>query len=183
MFPPGFNAQPILKGEVVQLRPLRVEDYDGLVVAAANPETWAGHPDKNRYQEPPFRSYFRFLLNNGGTLAIRDNRTLAIIGCSRYYAAPDNPSGISIGFTFLHHAFWGGPTNFAVKRLMLDHAFKSTDSVWFHIHPANIRSQKATQKIGAIFSYKAQLMLADTSANWLVFKLSKSDWAVRRMRG
>lgn len=182
MFPPGFQSQPILTGDAVQLRPLRVEDYEALSVAAADPETWAGHPSKDRYRDNEFRPYFRFLLNSGGTLTIRHQKTLAVIGCSRYYAAPDNPSGISIGFTFLHYAFWGGDINFAVKLLMLDHAFKSSDTVWFHIDPDNIRSQKATEKLGARFSYHARLALTNATADWLVYKLTKSDWAVRRMR-
>jgi RimJ/RimL family protein N-acetyltransferase len=38
---------------------------------------------------------------------------------------------------------------------MLDHAFKSYPDVRFHIAPANIRSQKATAKLGADYVYEA----------------------------
>lgn len=179
MFPPGFNAQPTLNNDKIVLRPLRTEDYEGLSVAAADPKTWADHPVKDRYKMSVFTPYFRFLLNRGGTLTIRDTRTLAIIGCSRYYAAPDNPSGISVGFTFLHHAFWGGATNLAVKKLMLGHAFESTDTVWFHIDPQNIRSQKAVEKLGARFSYTADLNLMDVTTRWRCYKLAKAEWGFR----
>jgi RimJ/RimL family protein N-acetyltransferase len=37
-----------------------------------------------------------------------------------------------------------------MKQLMLDHAFRFVDSVIFYVGERNIRSQKATEKIGAI---------------------------------
>jgi RimJ/RimL family protein N-acetyltransferase len=78
-----------------------------------------------------------------------DSQTNKIIGCSRYYVSPNQPDSISIGFTFLHHRYWGGATNSELKRLMLNHAFECFAEVWFHIAPSNIRSRKATAKLGA----------------------------------
>ena len=177
MFPPGFNPAPVLLDETVDLRPLRVDDYELLAAAASDPKTWEGHPDMNRYKREVFTPYFRFLMTATGTLTIRDKQTRAIIGCSRFYSAPDNPSGISIGFTFLHNKFWGGDMNFAVKRLMLGHAFKSADKVWFHIAPSNIRSQKATAKLGAKFQYQTKMALTNASTDWLCYSLDKSTWS------
>ena len=36
----SFDYQPVLKGKLVELRPLRVEDYADLYAVAADPLIW-----------------------------------------------------------------------------------------------------------------------------------------------
>ncbi len=59
-----------------------------------------------------------------------------------------------IGFTFLITRPWGGHTNTELKALMLEHAFNTASSVWFHIGSNNLRSRRAVEKLGARFSHK-----------------------------
>jgi RimJ/RimL family protein N-acetyltransferase len=176
MFPSCFDPNPSLNNAQLSLRPLQSEDHDALAVAAADPKTWAGHPNNDRHKPDIFAAYFAFLLNSGGTLVIR-NASEDVIGCTRYYSVPGEPDNVSIGFTFLSNKYWGGAVNRHVKSLMLDHAFAVTDIVWFHIDPTNIRSQKATAKLGAIHHHNARLTLAATPADWMCFALTKADWA------
>ncbi len=171
-----FDPQPTLAGETVAVRPLAASDRSGLQAAAADPETWVGHPAKDRWKPEAFGPYFDFLLASGTTLAILDRPSGRIIGCSRYYVAPDRPDDISIGFTFLDLAFWGGRTNFEVKRLMLGHAFASFPTVWFHIDPTNRRSQVATARLGAVHDHDATLDLAGKPVPWLCFRLDRAAW-------
>jgi RimJ/RimL family protein N-acetyltransferase len=172
-----FSYRIELCGPTLFLRPLLSSDHDGLFVAAAHPEIWAGHPVKDRHTAAVFRPYFDFLVGAGGTLAIIDRTTSAIIGCSRYYQVAEWPHSIAIGFTFLNHRYWGGPTNLELKRLMLDHAFAHFDAVWFDIAPENIRSQMATKKLGARHSHDARMNLAGTDADWKCYVLDRKDWA------
>ena len=87
---------------------------------------------------------------------------------------------MSIGFTFLAQDYWGGSANFEMKRLMLDHAFGSFPEVWLHIAPTNIRSQKATAKLGAVHSHDAMLALTAAPATLtMCFRLSREGWARR----
>ncbi|WP_315809740.1 GNAT family N-acetyltransferase [Pseudomonas sp. C9-3] len=172
-----FDDQPTLLGDSLQLRPLRGEDFDALYDAANSPETWAGHPAKDRYRREVFEPYFQFLVNAGGCLLILDRATGRAIGCSRYYPVPDQPEDIGIGFTFINHRYWGGATNRELKALMLGHAFQCFERVWFHIAPSNIRSQKGTAKLGARLAYDAELDLSGTPAQWLCFELSREQWA------
>lgn len=178
----GFDPQPILTSDALQLRPLMSADFDSLYSAASDPKIWAGHPAKDRYKRDVFARYFQFLLESGTALVIFDRHADRMIGCSRYYTSPDRPDEISIGFTFLNNAYWGGGTNFEVKRLMLEHAFESSTEVWFHIDPSNLRSQKATAKLGATHIYNADLDLSGTPASWMCFSLSREAWneALRR---
>ncbi len=171
-----FNNQPQLQGTSLSLRPLSATDFDALFAAAANPAIWSGHPSKDRYKPEVFRPYFDMLLERGGTLVVLDIARNQVIGCSKYYTAPDLPDTISIGFTFLNNAYWGGVANFELKRLMLDHAFKSFDAVWFHIDPTNIRSQKATAKLGAVHAYDAELDLSGSKVLWKCYRLTRCAW-------
>ncbi|CAN5599443.1 GNAT family protein [soil metagenome] len=173
---PYFDFQPELSNGQLRLRPLAAFDLEALYLAASAPEIWAGHPSQDRYQRVVFEPYARTLLESGGTLVVIAHSENCIIGCSRFYVSPDQPESISIGFTFLHHSRWGGRTNFEVKRLMLDHAFATFPEVWFHIAPANIRSQEATKKLGAEYVGDAVLNLSGQPTQWMCFRLSREVW-------
>ncbi|MDB2376265.1 GNAT family N-acetyltransferase [Gammaproteobacteria bacterium] len=175
----AFNAQPRLSNGMLTLRPLAEADFEGLYLAASSPETWAGHPKHDRWQRTIFEPYFAFLLETGTTLVALDTSTggtheAKIIGCSRYYPAPDIKESMSIGFTFLDHLYWGGARNRAMKALMLEHAFETFDEVWLHIAPTNIRSQKAAQKIGADYAYTADLAVTGAVTETLCYRISKT---------
>ncbi len=45
------DLQPILKGELLELRPLQAEDYHDLYAIAADPLIWEQHPVKDRNKE------------------------------------------------------------------------------------------------------------------------------------
>ena len=60
---------------------------------------------------------------------------------------------MAIGFTFLARDYWGGQTNREMKSLMLCHAFCWAKVVWFHVGLNNLRSRKAVEKIGGVFSH------------------------------
>jgi N-acetyltransferase len=54
-----FDSQPVLRGELVELRPLRPEDYDGLYAVAADPLIWEQHPARNRHEAAIFQTLFQ----------------------------------------------------------------------------------------------------------------------------
>src|SRR5262249_33594756 len=64
-----FNLQPHLVGELLELRPLSPDDWEGLFAAAADPMIWELHPAHDRYKEEVFREYFQEALASGGALA------------------------------------------------------------------------------------------------------------------
>lgn len=145
----SFDRQPVLRGELLELRPLRAEDFEALFRVAADPLIWEQHPDRNRYQEATFRAFFEEALASGGALVALDRANGHIIGSSRYHGYDAARSVIEIGWTFLARAYWGGRYNGEMKRLMLEHAFRSVQRVIFIIGPDNRRSQRAVEKIGA----------------------------------
>ena len=56
---------------------------------------------------------------------------------------------LSIGYTFFKRSHWGTGHNKALKKLMLDHIFQFTGTVYFYIGAVNKRSQIAITRIGA----------------------------------
>jgi len=170
-----FDLQPTLRSDALLVQPLIQSDFEGLYQSASDPLVWAGHPATNRHERPIFETYFAFLVDVKA-VSITDISTGQIIGCSKFYTPPDQDHNLSIGFTFLAHPYWGGQTNSEMKRLMLDHIFEQQSDAWFHIAPNNIRSQKATQKLGAKFVGKEVFDLGTGSADWFTYRLKQTDW-------
>jgi N-acetyltransferase len=146
----SFNLQPILKGELLELRPLRPEDFDDLYAVASDPLLWEQHPIKDRYKEEVFKVFFRQALESGGALVAIDAKNGRVIGSSRFHGYDQEKSEVEIGWTFLARSHWGGIFNREMKQLMLRHAFRFVDSVIFLVGPQNLRSQRAVEKIGGV---------------------------------
>jgi RimJ/RimL family protein N-acetyltransferase len=145
-----FDLQPVLKGELLTLRPVRPRDFDNLYAVASDPLIWEQHPNNDRYKEEVFRQFFREALDSGGALIAVDSKDGKLIGSSRFHGYDEAKSEIEIGWTFLARSHWGGIYNREMKQLMLRHAFRFVKSVVFLIGPQNLRSQRAIQKIGAV---------------------------------
>ena len=146
----SLDRQPTLRGELLELRPLRADDFPALFRTAADPLIWEQHPDWDRYQEATFRAFFDEALASGGALVAIDRANGHIVGSSRYHGHDPASSVVEIGWSFLARAYWGGRYNGEMKRLMLEHAFRSVSRVIFIIGPQNRRSQRAVEKIGGV---------------------------------
>jgi RimJ/RimL family protein N-acetyltransferase len=146
----SFELQPVLKGRLVELRPLRPDDYEALYRVAADPLIWEQHPASNRHRADVFRAFFQEALDSGGALIAIDAQTGQVIGSSRFHGYDPNDSEIEVGWTFLARSHWGGRYNGEMKQLMLRHAFRFVSRVVFLIGMGNIRSQRAVEKIEAV---------------------------------
>lgn len=167
-----FDLQPTLKGELVELRPLRPQDFDALFQAASDPLIWGQHPEPDRYKREVFQRFFDGAIESQGAFAVIERASGKVIGSSRYCNLDTARSEVEIGWTFLERAFWGGAYNQEMKSLMLEHAFRFVDQVVFVVGEHNLRSQKALQKIGARFLRKSDRPAPDGKAN-LVFAITR----------
>jgi RimJ/RimL family protein N-acetyltransferase len=172
-----FDLQPRLKGELVELRPLRADDFDALYAVARDPLIWEQHPAGNRHEEPVFREFFREALASGGALLATDAASGAVIGSSRYHGYDEARSEVEIGWTFLARTHWGGRYNGEMKRLMLRHAFRFVDRVVFLVGPRNLRSQRAVEKIGAV---RAGSRTDGSGRESYVYRITAAAFAGRR---
>jgi RimJ/RimL family protein N-acetyltransferase len=148
----SFDLQPHLKGELIELRPISPNDWDDLFAVASDPLIWEQHPESDRYKEEVFKTFFEGALKSGGAFVVIDTKTQQIVGSTRFHGYDPEKSEIEIGWTFLARKYWGGRYNAEMKQLMLAHAFRFVENVAFFVGENNIRSQRATEKIGAIKS-------------------------------
>ncbi len=145
-----LNLQPILTCELLELRPLKHDDFNELLSAASDPLIWEVHPQPDRHKIEVFKMFFKEAMDSKGALAIIDRKTSKIIGTSRYYEYSPANSSVVVGYTFLSRHYWGGTYNRILKKLMVNYALKFVKTIYFHVGIGNTRSQKAMLKIGGI---------------------------------
>lgn len=75
-----FDLQPILKGELLDLRPLRPEDFHHLYAVASDPLIWEQHPNKERYKKDVFAEFFREALGTGLLVRRGDGLHIPAVG-------------------------------------------------------------------------------------------------------
>jgi RimJ/RimL family protein N-acetyltransferase len=161
----SFDLQPHLKGELIELRPLAPGDWDELFAVASDRLIWEQHPESDRYKEEVFKIFFEEALRSDGAFIVIDTQTQQIIGSTRFHGYDREKSEIEIGWTFLAKKYWGGRYNREMKQLMLAHAFKFVENVVFFVGENNIRSRKATEKIGAVKSGTAKKVYGNRPAS------------------
>jgi RimJ/RimL family protein N-acetyltransferase len=173
----SFELQPHLVGDLLELRPLRPEDWKGLFVVASDPMIWEQHPVHDRYQEAVFKEFFQGALESGGAFVAIDRTTHEIIGSSRYFGHDPEKKEIEIGWTFLARSHWGGKYNGEMKRLMLGHAFQFVDSVVFVVGARNLRSQKAVERIGGVRTGRREINFHGKLIEHVVYQIKKPAFA------
>lgn len=174
---PIFDRQMILEDDLVKLIPLKADDFEILYKVASDPLVWEQHPNKDRYRRDVFENFFQGALDSKGAYLIVDKESGEVIGSSRYYDT-DEPDSISIGYTFIGRAYWGGKYNPAVKQLMIDHALAYYSAVIFHIGSQNIRSQKAIGRLGAVkIGEQDVAYYGEPVKPNFIYEISRERWA------
>jgi RimJ/RimL family protein N-acetyltransferase len=167
-----IDLQPQLIGDLVELRPLRHEDFEALYAVARDPLIWEQHPANDRWKRDVFKKFFREGMESGGALIVLDRKDGRVLGSSRYDGYDAAQSEIEIGWTFLARSHWGGVYNGEVKRLMLQHAFNFVDNVVFMIGPQNFRSRRAIEKIGGVL---VGSRVNEVGRESVVYRISKNS--------
>ena len=80
-----FDFQPTLTGTLIEIRPLKPEDFNALFEAAGDPLIWEQHPENDRYKREIFQKYFDGAIESKGAFAVIERKTGRIIGSSRYH--------------------------------------------------------------------------------------------------
>ncbi|WP_210489029.1 GNAT family N-acetyltransferase [Rufibacter aurantiacus] len=177
-----FSIQPVLENERVILYPLQEEDFEALYNTASDPKIWEQHPNKNRWQQDIFRTFFDGAMQSQGAFKIVDKASGDVIGSTRFYGYNEQDNSILIGYTFYVTSSWGKGINLAVKGMMLDYIFQFVSKVFFHIGAKNIRSQIAITRLGADKVAEEEVAyFGEASQLNFVYEISKGKWA--RLKG
>jgi len=171
------DLQPLLKNELVIATPLLQSDFENLFSAASDPLIWEQHPNKNRYQRNEFENYFKGAIESGGAFLVRDAKTNAIIGSSRYSDYDATKQNIAVGYTFFIRSHWGTGHNYALKKLMLGHVFQFVTAVNFYIGAVNKRSQISLERFGAEKTGEIEMAYYGEPAKLdYIYTITKEKW-------
>lgn len=172
-----FELQPHLEDDLVRLRPLIIGDFEALYQVASDPLIWEQHPSKNRYQRDIFQTFFEGALESKGAFLVLDNNSQEVLGSSRYYEWDGKNKTVAIGYTFLARRCWGKAYNQAMKKLMLNHAFRFVENVFFHIGGNNIRSQTAIKRLGAVKIGEVEKVYYGEQKNLnFIYQINAKSW-------
>jgi len=173
-----FDLQPILENDLIQIVPLKEADFEALFAVASDPLIWEQHPNKDRYQREVFQNFFKGAIESKGAFIVYEKGTGKIVGSSRYYDFDEEKSEVAVGYTFIAREFWGKGHNRALKTLMLDYAFQFVEKVILHIGATNFRSQKATEKLGAVKVGELEVAYYGEPVKLnFVYQVDKAKWA------
>lgn len=174
----SFNLQPTtLANDLIELVPLKEEDFEKLYAVASDPLIWEQHPNKDRYQREVFKNFFEGAMQSKGAFIVYEKGTRKVVGSSRFYDYSEANNTITVGYTFISRDYWGKGHNKALKKLMFDYAFRSVDKIVLHIGATNFRSQKAIEKLGAnkIDAIEVAYYGEPVKTNF-VYQVDKIDW-------
>lgn len=173
----SFELQPTLENEIIKIQPLKESDFEQLYSVASDPLIWEQHPNPDRYKKEVFETYFKGAMKSQGAFLVFDKQSNQVIGSSRYYALDIEKSSIAIGYTFFAKDHWGSNYNPALKKFMIDHAFRFINSVIFHVGALNIRSQKAIERLGAKKIDEIEMeYYGEANRLNFVYEIRKKDW-------
>lgn len=175
-----FSLQPSLQNERALLLPLTAADFDSLYAVAADPAIWEQHPNPNRWQKEAFTTYFEGAMLSKGALKIIDQASAQLAGSTRLYNYEADHSRILIGYTFVARQYWGTGLNLSVKAMLLDYLFQFVDQVGFHIGAANLRSQIAIGRLGAVKMAEEEIQYFGEAPKLnFIYAIDKDAWLKR----
>ena len=147
----SMNFKSNFDNNLFSLIQIKKEDFLELYFVAKDYNIWEQHPENDRWKKDKFYIFFnKGLQNNFGFLKIIDKNCNKVIGSTRFYSYDKVDDAIRIGFTFISKEYWGTSTNFLIKQIMIDYAFKYLSKIYFDIGNNNLRSRKAVEKLGAV---------------------------------
>ena len=186
-----IDPKPVtLERDGIRLEPMSPEHYDGLVAAAKDGELW------NLWYTsvPPPGAVMNYIgdavrgQSDGHMLpwAVRDLKSRAIVGSTRYHDIVTAIDRVEIGYTWYAERCQRTNVNTTCKLLLLEHAFDTLGCavVGLRTDNFNFRSQKAIEAIGAKKDgvlRRHQARRDGTVRDSVIYSILKEEWPdVRR---
>lgn len=184
-----FSAPVVLENSRVRLRPLELADFDALKAVAFDADLWQFTLTRGD-DAVSLAAYLRQALEARAQglrypFAIVDRATGQLAGSTSYYNLAADEQRLSIGYTWVGHAFQRSGLNRACKHLLLSHAFGllGCERVELETDARNHRSRTAMQRMGAteegtLRSHRRTQggLRRDT----VIFSIIRPEWAALR---
>lgn len=144
-----------LKNEIVELRPIQLEDAEGILRAGMYAEIWE-HLSVSLLTKEVVELYIENAIkereaNISYSFVIIEKATNQIIGSTSFLDIAENHKRVEIGSTWIQPSFWRTSINTNCKFLLLKYCFEELklNRVQIKTGHENLRSQKAIERLGA----------------------------------
>lgn len=180
-----FTPDIILENDRALLRPLRLEDFDNLLVFSEKEPTLWTYSLISAAGAEHLRSYIKRALedrasNKSYPFLIVDKATQEIAGSTRFYDYQPTHNTVQLGYTWYGKKFQGTGLNKNCKFLLLSHAFETwkLDRVEFRADYNNKRSIAAMKSIGCIEEGVLRSNCASPTGrrDSIVLSILKEEW-------
>lgn len=182
-----FDPKPVeLKNVHLLLRPMQLQDAEGLFVAGSHPELWRWVTPYKCETLGTTREWINVYLKAQQTgrqlpFVIVDPTNCTICGSTQYYAISRENRSLEIGHTFLSPQYQRTYVNTLAKYMLLKHAFEDLGAVrvGLRTHENNQKSRNAIGRIGATFEgilRKDRIQENGQTRNTALFSIVDSEW-------
>jgi len=185
-----FIEPVTLVGQHAALEPLASEHESALVQAAADGELWRlwfTHVATPERMGEYIAAAIEMRAQSGAMpFAVRETKTGAVVGCTRYFNVDAANRRLEIGHTWYAQRVQRTAINSECKLLLLTHAFETLRciAVEFRTHWFNHQSRTAIARLGAKQDgvlRNHQLMADGVKRDTVVFSIIDNEWpAVKR---
>lgn len=185
--------QPVeLRGAMVTIRPLGVDDAEGILAAADSDEVFAWLPYPRPLDLAAARAWITDAIADRRALrrhplAVIDSQSGSVIGSTSYWDFDSSRGQVEIGSTWFSRACWRTGANTETKLLMLGHAFErlSLERVAFRTDIRNERSQRAIERLGAVREGVHRHEMRRRDGSWrdsVHYSILRSEWPAAKQR-
>lgn len=180
-----FDREHILENEVVQLRPIKKEDFNVLVDFAINEPTLWDYSLLPANGNENMKKYVEIALDKRSAkdsypFIVFDKRKEAYAGSTRFYDYNSFHQTVQLGYTWYGKSFQGTGLNKNCKYLMLVFAFETLglNRVEFRADNNNARSIAAMKSIGCTVEgvLRSNCKSATGRRDSIVLSILKEEW-------
>lgn len=180
-----------LENEIVHIRPVCLEDVDGLWKAANYPEIWDHMPVSLLTKESVLNYVKNAIKDREANLTymfiIVHKESNEIIGSTSFLDIADAHKRLEIGSTWLQPENWRTNINTNCKYLLLRYCFENLglNRVQIKTGHENYRSQKAIERLGAVKEGTLRNHMIKREGairHTVMYSIIKEEWPVIKQR-
>lgn len=180
-----------LENEIVHIRPVCLEDVDGLWKAANSPEIWDHMPVSLLTKESVLNYVKNAIKDREANLTymfvIVHKESNEIIGSTSFLDIADAHKRLEIGSTWLQPENWRTNINTNCKYLLLRYCFENLglNRVQIKTGHENYRSQKAIERLGAVKEGTLRNHMIKREGairHTVMYSIIKEEWPVIKQR-
>lgn len=175
-----------LENEVVELRPIQLEDIEGLLKAASYPEIWE-HMSVSLLTKENVQHYVKKAIkeredNLSYMFVIVHKESNEIIGSTSFLDIAESHKRLEIGSTWLQPKYWRTNVNTNCKYLLFQYCFEEIElnRVQIKTGHENFRSQRAIERLGATkegYLRNHMILKEGKIRHTVIYSIIKEEWA------